>query len=160
MNQPKTPAKKRPKRKGHFGRNILYILFILFIAGLVVAAAGVVVVRNIIANTPPIENYDINTMLAENSVVYDHQGVMLQKLSDGGVRTIVQYDEIDEDIRKAFIAVEDKTFFKHNGFNYVRLIGAVVEGITSGSSPAGTSTITQQYARNMYLPQKIGRAHV
>jgi len=153
MNQTKTPAKKRPKKKGRFGRTLLYIFFTVFVLGLVAAGGGVVVVRGIIADTPPIENYDINTMLAENSVVYDHEGVILQKLSDSGVRTIVQYDAIDQDIKNAFVAVEDKTFFTHSGFNYVRLIGAVVEGITSGSSPAGTSTITQQYARNMYLPQ-------
>lgn len=153
MNQAKTPAKKRVKKKAHLGRTLLYIFFFLFVLGLIGAAAGVVVVRNIIADTPPIENYDINTMLAENSVVYDHEGIVLQKLSDSGVRTIVQYDAIDEDIKNAFIAVEDKTFNTHNGFNYIRLIGAVLEGITSGSSPAGTSTITQQYARNMYLPQ-------
>ena len=153
MNQVKNPAKKRSKKKGRLGRTLLYILFTLFVIGLVGAGGGIVIVRSIVADTPPITNYDINTLLAENSVVYDHKGVLLQKLSDGGVRTIVQYDAIDEDILNAFVAVEDKTFFTHSGFNYVRLVGAVVEAVTSGDSPAGTSTITQQYARNMYLPQ-------
>jgi penicillin-binding protein 1A len=52
----------------------------------------------------------------------------------------------------AMIAVEDKRFHSHIGFDPVRLTGALVEGITgSRARLGGTSTITQQLARNMFL---------
>ncbi len=153
MNHNPAPKKKKAKKKGRFGRALLYTFFALLVVGIIGAGAVFALVKSILADTPPITNYDINTMLSENSVVYDFEGKVLDKVQDGGVRTIVQYNEIDEDIRNAFVAVEDKTFFTHGGFNYVRLVGAVIEAVGKGGSPSGTSTITQQYARNMYLPE-------
>ena len=51
----------------------------------------------------------------------------------------------------AFVAIEDKTFWEHSGFNFIRIMGAIVDAVTSGESIGGTSTITQQLARNLYL---------
>jgi penicillin-binding protein 2D len=51
----------------------------------------------------------------------------------------------------ATVAVEDKDFFEHSGFDYSRIAGAIVADIKAGSKAQGASTITQQYARNLYL---------
>ncbi len=52
----------------------------------------------------------------------------------------------------AMIAVEDKRFHSHFGIDPVRLTGALVEGVTgSRARLGGTSTITQQLARNLFL---------
>ncbi len=110
-------------------------------------------VKAIIDETPPIEDYSIETLLAENSYLYDKDGNFIENIQSNYVRTIVSYDQIDPDIIDAFIAIEDKTFFEHKGFNYVRLVGSVIEALKTGNDPKGTSTITQQYARNMYLPE-------
>ena len=51
--------------------------------------------------------------------------------------------------------VEDKRFRSHFGVDPVRLTGAMIEGITgSRSRLGGTSTITQQLARNLFLTRE------
>lgn len=54
-------------------------------------------------------------------------------------------------LKEAVVAVEDKDFYKHNGFDYSRIAGAILVDIKAGSKVQGASTITQQYARNLYL---------
>ncbi|WP_081596617.1 transglycosylase domain-containing protein [Porphyrobacter sp. AAP82] len=62
------------------------------------------------------------------------------------------YENIPETMTNAMIAVEDKRFRSHIGVDPVRLTGALVEGITgSRERLGGTSTITQQLARNLFL---------
>lgn len=51
----------------------------------------------------------------------------------------------------ATISVEDKNFYKHTGFDYFRIIKAIFENIKAGEIVQGASTITQQYARNLFL---------
>jgi len=62
------------------------------------------------------------------------------------------FDNIPENMTNAMIAVEDKRFRSHLGVDPVRLTGALVEGLTgSRERLGGTSTITQQLARNLFL---------
>ena len=64
----------------------------------------------------------------------------------------IDYQEIPENMTNAMVAVEDKRFRSHWGIDPVRLTGAMVEGITgSRKRLGGTSTITQQLARNLFL---------
>ncbi|GIX19887.1 transglycosylase domain-containing protein [Erythrobacter cryptus] len=64
----------------------------------------------------------------------------------------LDYDEIPQTMIDAMIAVEDKRFRRHFGVDPVRLTGAVVEWLTgSRARIGGTSTITQQLARNLFL---------
>lgn len=51
----------------------------------------------------------------------------------------------------ATVAVEDKDFYAHGGFDYSRIVGAVLTDIKAGGKAQGASTLTQQYARNLYL---------
>ncbi len=51
----------------------------------------------------------------------------------------------------ATIAVEDKNFYKHKGFDYFRITKAIFENIKAKEIVQGASTITQQYARNLFL---------
>lgn len=145
--------KTSTKAKSGIGRILLYVFIALVCIGLAGALVLYKYVSDVLSETPPIEVYDINALLEENSIIYDNAGEIIEKVEDKGLRTIVSYDWMDDDIKKAIVAVEDKTFWTHNGFNYVRLAGAVLEALTSGKEPSGTSTITQQYARNMYLPE-------
>lgn len=61
------------------------------------------------------------------------------------------YDEIPDVIKDAFVAVEDKRYYSHDGIDYIRLAGAALANIRSGSFAEGGSTITQQLAKNVYL---------
>ncbi|MFL0357621.1 transglycosylase domain-containing protein [Erythrobacter sp. GH1-10] len=64
----------------------------------------------------------------------------------------LDYDEIPENMKNAMIAVEDKRFRSHYGVDPIRTTGAIVEGFTgSRERVGGTSTISQQLARNIFL---------
>ena len=51
----------------------------------------------------------------------------------------------------AFVSIEDKNFYKHNGVNYKRIIKAGLNNIKSGKLKEGASTITQQLVKNTQL---------
>jgi len=66
-------------------------------------------------------------------------------------RVELSYDEFPPLVLNAFIAAEDKTFFRHGGIDYVGLLGAVgdyaAKTVTGGGRARGGSTITQQVAK-------------
>ena len=59
--------------------------------------------------------------------------------------------EIPQVMKDAMVAVEDRRFYSHFGVDPVRLTGAIWEGLTGDDRIGGTSTITQQLARNVFL---------
>ncbi len=143
--------KKKKKNKIILFFQILFLLIIVL--GFVGAGVAFGLVRAALKDVPSIDPSQIPLMLDENSVIYDSEGSLLEKIQSNSLRTIVKYEDIDEDLKNAFIATEDRTFFEHQGFNFRRLIGASIEGIRTQSMPKGTSTITQQLARNIYLAE-------
>lgn len=61
-------------------------------------------------------------------------------------------DDIPDTMKNAMVAVEDKRFHDHYGVDPIRLTGAMLEGIMgTRARVGGTSTITQQLARNIFL---------
>jgi penicillin-binding protein 1A len=63
----------------------------------------------------------------------------------------LDYTQIPENMKNAMVAVEDKRFHSHLGVDPIRLTGAIIEGFTGDDRIGGTSTITQQLARNLFL---------
>ena len=106
----------------------------------------------VIITAPSIDPANIYDAISTDSIVYDDDGKEVDTVSSGVKRTIVTYDEIPENMVNAIVALEDKTFWKHHGFNWKRMIGAVLQAFTGGGGISGTSTLTQQLARNVYLP--------
>ena len=60
-------------------------------------------------------------------------------------------NQISNYLIDATLSTEDKHFYQHVGFDYFRIVKAIIKNITSKSLSEGASTITQQYARNLYL---------
>lgn len=145
-------SKKKPKKKSKVLLFFKITFLLLIIIGFVGAGVAAGLVKAALKDVKPVDPSKIPLMLAENSVIYDSKGDVLEKIQSDGLRTIVQYEEIDEDLKNAFIATEDRTFFDHHGFNFKRLVGAVIQGLKKGKIK-GTSTITQQLARNVYLAE-------
>lgn len=68
-------------------------------------------------------------------------------------REFTPYSEYPKDLVHALVAAEDKRFFTHSGFDPIGIGRAIYQSIKSGETAKGTSTITQQLARNFYLTQ-------
>lgn len=63
------------------------------------------------------------------------------------------YDDVPEIYYKALVAVEDRRFYKHNGFDIVGIGRAIYNDIKAKELLEGGSTISQQLAKNLYFPQ-------
>ncbi len=72
-------------------------------------------------------------------------------------RTAVKLADLPPYVAPAFIAIEDKRFYRHGGLDYRRLARAMVEYAIYGPGRPGGSTITQQLARNQFS-ERIGFA--
>ncbi|PYS13681.1 MAG: penicillin-binding protein 1A [Acidobacteria bacterium] len=66
-------------------------------------------------------------------------------------RRLVEYKDLPKILVDALISAEDQHFFTHWGVDPVRLIGALLHSLRGSTRVAGTSTITQQLARNFFL---------
>lgn len=142
--------KKQKKYKINKGKLIKFIVGILLVFVLVVGAFTV----SVILRSPKIDPNNIYSLLSESSLLYDSEGNIIDSVVVGdGSRTNVDFEALPEDLVNAFVAIEDKTFWEHGGFNYIRIFGAIFESVTSGDNISGTSTITQQLARNLYLSE-------
>ena len=66
-------------------------------------------------------------------------------------RRPVKYDQVPDNLRNAFISIEDSRFYKHKGVDFKGIARAIVSAAKSGRVSQGASTITMQVARNFYL---------
>lgn len=63
----------------------------------------------------------------------------------------VSLDDISWYARAGIVDTEDKNFYLHNGFDYMRILKALYKDIKSKSLEEGASTISQQYIKNLFL---------
>lgn len=84
-----------------------------------------------------------------NIILYDKNNNVFFK--GNGSKEWIALDLIDKDLINATISIEDKRFYSHNGFDYIRIIKSMYNNVKSNDIVEGASTISQQYARNLYL---------
>ena len=63
----------------------------------------------------------------------------------------VELKDISPNVISATINCEDKNFYKHFGFDFFRIVKAMISNIQNKNWNQGASTITQQYAKNLFL---------
>ncbi|MGY3186831.1 transglycosylase domain-containing protein [Lysinibacillus sp. TE18511] len=118
-------------------------LFVAFLSAIVVAFVALRVYVQV-AGAPPLTVPKASIFLDENeNQIGDH--------FTNERRYWVDLDEMSPYLKKAVVAVEDKDFYEHRGLDFSRIAGALLVDIKAGSKVQGASTITQQYARNLYL---------
>lgn len=97
------------------------------------------------AGPPPLQ-------VPQTTVFYGNDGSEIGQTEHGGQnRYWVSLDEVADPLIQATLAVEDKRFYDHNGFDLKRIAGSAMANIKTMSKAEGASTITMQYARNLYL---------
>ena len=154
---PRAKARRRRKRPiwltiiVRFFQIIGTLLLVGVITGCFMACFAVVYVRTAVM---PKAGLDLSAYtMMENSVIYYQdkntgQLVELQTLSGKENRELVTYDQIPEDLINAFVAIEDKRFWNHQGVDWRRTASGLLRMFTGGNIQGG-STITQQLIKNL-----------
>ena len=88
--------------------------------------------------------------LAQRTYVYDANGqeIAFYELENSQP---IAYEDIPQAVIDAFLVVEDKEFFTHDGINVRSLVRATLSNFASDSPQQGASTITMQVAKNDFL---------
>ena len=134
---------------------VLKVLLIAFFALGILATifAGLVGggIIEVMKKSPKVNPDNIKYEMSENSTIVDKDGNEIDSIRTSENREIVDYDKIPENMKNAFVAVEDRRFYKHGGIDPMSIIGSAFQNLKSGSIVRGGSTLTQQLARNTYL---------
>ncbi len=139
-----------PKKRVGCLRGLFRLLIIVVIFGGIGISAYI---AKTISEAPVIHPDRIYEMLDVSTHIYDDKGKLVDEIYYAENREITTYEQLPDNLKNAFIAIEDKTFWTHKGFNFRRIFGAIVESF-KGERISGTSTITQQLARNIFLPDE------
>ena len=115
---------------------------------IVIAAVTAVILADYMKNAPSVEDVEVKHALP--TVVYDRNGEIITKFLVEN-REVRKLSDMPANLKDAFIAIEDHTFYTHKGINITRIIGALVYDITNMTTAQGGSTITVQLARNVFL---------
>ncbi|MET3575742.1 transglycosylase domain-containing protein [Bhargavaea ullalensis] len=133
---------RRKRRRQAAVRRGLLLLVSLGVAAGVMYGAFLLYIR---AAGPPALDVPSAT------VFLDRNGHPIGDRHSGERRYPASLTEISPFLQDAFVAVEDKDFREHKGFDYSRIAAAVLKDAKAFRKVEGASTITQQYARNLYL---------
>lgn len=87
----------------------------------------------------------------ESITMYDINGDVMYESNLKKNNDWIDINEIPSFIQDAFTSVEDKRFYYHAGFDPIRITKALATNFIRGDIVQGGSTITQQYAKNLFL---------
>ncbi len=129
--------KKRKRKKRHILRKLFMVIVLLIMLGIGASFLYVKMSPKLMINT------------ANNLVLYDNNKEVFFQGSES--KEWVSLNEISDKLITATINTEDKNFYKHHGFDFLRILKASLINIKNGATKQGASTITQQYAKNLFL---------
>lgn len=92
----------------------------------------------------------------EITYIYGADGSQIAELSSGnGKSSYLKYQEIPKAAVNAFIAIEDRSYWRNIGIDVKGIIRVALDFVASkGDNMAGASTITQQLSRTIYLTRE------
>lgn len=116
------------------------------LAGLVLFLVGImgVLIYAKVQGPPPLA-------VPQSTLIYGEDGSVIGETNTGEKRYWVGLKEISPALIEATISIEDKSFYQHYGFDLKRMAGAALADVKAMSKVQGASTISQQYARNLFL---------
>lgn len=150
----------RRKRRGIGSCLLRLILAAVFIlTALVFVAAGIIIFMyyQVASDLPPVEDLKAKSAQFETTRIYDRNGGLLYEILDpnAGRRTYTPLSKISPFMVAATLAIEDKNFFSHPGFDPWAVLRAFSQNFQSGETISGASTLTQQLARALLMdPQE------
>jgi len=84
---------------------------------------------------------------ANKLYIYDTNENLVDDLND----TWVELNNISDYLIKATISIEDKNFYEHSGFDYLRILKSLYVNVKNRKNLQGASTISQQLSKNLFL---------
>lgn len=123
-------------------KKTLKFLLVFVIISLIIALIGYVSIYFIASLSD-----DLNINSANGFYLYDNKGDLYNGQNDDWVNL----NDISDNLINATLAIEDKNFYRHIGFDYLRIVKALMTNIKTGKTVQGASTISQQYVKNLYL---------
>ena len=91
--------------------------------------------------------FNINT--SKSITYYDKYGNDL--FQEREKNDYVELNNISNYVKNSIVSIEDKNFYNHKGFDYLRIAKAMLVNLKSKKLKEGASTISQQYIKNLYL---------
>ncbi|WP_300329228.1 transglycosylase domain-containing protein [Fusobacterium sp.] len=138
------------------------IFKVTLLVGLILSLTGILsiflVINHYKKEMPDIENLIESYTPSVPTKVYDINGKVIDILYKES-RIPVQFDEVPQSVKDAFISIEDRRFYSHYGIDPIGILRAIAINIKYHSRRQGASTFTQQLARNAFLTheKKISR---
>ncbi len=150
--QRKSNNDKNGRSRKRFG-SLLWILSGLILFGVVLAAGFYALV---VFRLPDVSGLRSKASQFETMRILDRKENLLYEIvpPEAGRRDYVAIDEISPWVLAAVIAVEDRDYYSHPGFDIRAILRAVLQNTESGATVSGASTITQQLARNLLLGEE------
>ncbi|MBO7681484.1 MAG: transglycosylase domain-containing protein, partial [Clostridia bacterium] len=143
---PRKPKKKKPEGKHSALGTIVKVLLLGLLLTMIFMLVYVIAY---VHGSAAINLDDYKSEQAQTSIIYakNSQGKYTQIATLHGEqnRIWVELDEIPEGLQQAFICLEDKRFYRHDGVDWIRTIGAIIKY----HGKQGGSTLTQQLIKNL-----------
>lgn len=134
-----------------FWRVVASVVLVMVISGLICTGAVAWYLTSYLDTSMDIDLYNLS--LDQTSIIYAKdpdtgEDVEVERLYNTQNRIWVDIEQIPDNLKNAFIAIEDERFEKHNGVDWKRTISAIFYYVI-GKSSYGGSTITQQLIKNL-----------
>jgi penicillin-binding protein 1C len=131
---------------------VAFVVLLFFVA-VAASVVGYVAIANRLPSPTELQNRQTAFV---SSKIYDREGHLLYEVTDpeGGRRTYVPLEEISSHVVRATIATEDRDFWLHPGFDPIALARAIYYVLREREIVSGASTIPQQLARMVLLPEE------
>lgn len=137
----------------HLSRGDKAKLFLLLLVTLFVLIAGSIGawMLSILKKAPETDFTKVTTAIAQTSVIYDAEGEVIDEVDPSVFSNYVPLSAVPKDVRNAFLATEDRSFYSHKGLDGRQLFASLATNLKQGRIVRGGSTITQQLVKNLYL---------
>ncbi len=133
------------------GRKFRHSNHFLAMTAVALFASGLFILWIASLRIPALEDISIRKV-GQSTKIYDRTGeILLYDMSRDTRRAFVPFEEISLYDKAAALAIEDKEFYSHNGFQLTSFLRAVFVNLTTLSFSQGGSTITQQVVKNSIL---------
>src|SRR5699024_3813923 len=118
-----------------------FLKYIIFVLLCLIGVISIFLSACYMMGPPPID-------MEVTTTFYDQYDEPLESKTD---QQTFSLDDVPSTVLTATVITEDRNFYSHYGFDFKGIIRAIWKNIKTHSLKEGASTLTQQYARNLYL---------